>query len=66
MVIDPIQDAYIRSKPAAIQYYGYAKDQLLAMTIKDINILRSDKSFKKCFGQKSERRNYFQSHPPFG
>ncbi len=60
MVIDPDTGRILEANRAAIQYYGYAKDQLLAMTIKDINILRSEQVVQEMLRAKSERRNYFQ------
>ncbi|HHY90160.1 MAG TPA: EAL domain-containing protein, partial [Clostridiales bacterium] len=45
---------------AAVQYYGYAKDQLLTMTIKDLNLPPSEPVVQEMLQAKSDRRNHFQ------
>lgn len=39
LIIDPISGRIVDANPAAIEFYGYSKDELLNLRIQDINML---------------------------
>lgn len=60
MLIEPATGNIVEVNQAAIQYYGYTKDELLAMQIQDINILNEEQVKEEMSRAKTEKRNYFE------
>jgi len=60
LLIDPGTGHIVEANQAAIKYYGYAKDELLNMNIKDINALTAEQIDVEMHRAKSERKSYFE------
>ncbi|MCG8702258.1 MAG: PAS domain S-box protein [Bacteroidales bacterium] len=58
LLIDPETDAITDANDAAVNFYGYSRDNLIGMNINNINILSQDEIKKEIEVAKSERRNY--------
>ncbi|WP_241696941.1 PAS domain-containing sensor histidine kinase [Mariprofundus sp. KV] len=59
LIIDPDDGAIIAANRAAEAFYGYSLDQLLTMTISDINMLSHAEVAAEMQQAKSEGRNHF-------
>jgi len=59
LVIDPATGAIVQANPAAIEFYGYSREQLQGMLIQDINTLTPGQVAAERQRAKSEARNYF-------
>ena len=59
LLVDPETGAIAGANQAAVDYYGYSKEDLLNMRIGDINTLPSDAITSEMKAAKEERRNYF-------
>lgn len=60
LLINPDSGNIIDANKAAINYYGYTKEQLLSMRIMDINTLDEEEIKNEMDLAKTEKRNYFQ------
>jgi len=60
MVIDPDNGHIVDANPAAVSYYGYPLEKLLALNISDINCLPPDKLQAEMRSAKADQRNYFR------
>lgn len=59
LLIDPLNGRIIRANSAAVNYYGYQRNELEVMTIQQINTLSSvEIEFHRKMAAK-EKRNYF-------
>ena len=59
LIIDPRGGRIVEANSAAVQYYGYPRDVLLAMTISDINTLSGSEVREEMARACSEERLYF-------
>ncbi len=63
MILDPETGNIVDVNNAAAEYYGWSKEQLLRMTIMELNIEPPDVSFKRLEGWKiAEKRTFTVSH----
>ena len=60
LLIDPISGDILDANKAAINYYGYSKEELLTMKIHDINIYTDIETKEEMTLARSGDRNYFQ------
>ena len=59
LVIDPKSGKIIDANPPASTFYGYSRDEFLAMGIQDINVLTKEEVTQERLRAKNERRNFF-------
>ena len=59
LLIDPETGLIIDANPAACDFYGYTRDELLAMRIWDINVRGEDEVRRELANAKEQQRNYF-------
>ncbi len=59
LVIDPLSGEIVDANPAAQNFYGYDKNELLQMSIHDINILEDESINKLMHEANEEKKNYF-------
>lgn len=59
LLIDPESGRIIDANPAAISYYGYPREALLAMLIKDLNCLSAEDIKAEMDKAFCEQRNFF-------
>ncbi len=59
LLIDAETREIVEANPAACNYYGWNKDQLLNMNINEINILDDEQIKKEIESAVEEKRNYF-------
>lgn len=59
LLIDPVDGRIVDANRAAVEFYGYARDQLLSMYIHDINCLSPDQVKQEMILAKAEQRVYF-------
>lgn len=59
LLIDPQSGEIVDANQAAVNYYGYRRDELVRMKISDINTLTPDEIAKEMRKAKEERRNHF-------
>lgn len=59
MIIDPDSGAIIDANAAATRFYGYSREELLSMTIQEINTLPPEEVEAECCRAVAEKRNYF-------
>ncbi len=59
MIIDPQLGQLIDVNHKAVEFYGYSRDQLLSMSINEINTYSRDAVFAEMQNAKKENRNYF-------
>ena len=59
LIIDSKTGKIEYGNKAAVQFYGYSKEQLLNMTIQDINTLNEEQVKKEMEAAYKEERNYF-------
>lgn len=59
LVIDPADGTIVDANPAAADYYGYPRQQLLAMRIGDINCLSPEALAAELASAASDERSYF-------
>ncbi|MFO7576337.1 MAG: PAS domain S-box protein [Pelovirga sp.] len=60
LLIEPASGAIVDANPAAVAYYGYARAQLLQMTIQQINIFALEQVEQEYRLAAREKRSYFQ------
>lgn len=59
LIIDPGTGAVVYANKAAVSFYGYDKDVLLAMNISQINTLTKEETEREMRDAAAEERNYF-------
>ena len=59
MLIDPNNGDIIDANPAAVNFYGYAHDELIKMKITDIRISDLEEVFEEMQKAKSKQKNHF-------
>ena len=59
LIIDPVSGAIVDTNTAALQFYGYSREQILSMSIADINCLSTDQIKAEMELARSEQRKYF-------
>ena len=59
LLIDPADESIVDANPAAVEFYGYSRDQLLQLKITDINQLPPDQVAREMEQARSEQRTYF-------
>lgn len=59
LLIEPESGRIVYANNAAAAFYGYAKEQLTAMTIQQINTLTAEETVEETQKAVSEQRNYF-------
>ncbi|MDD5249897.1 MAG: diguanylate cyclase [Rhodocyclaceae bacterium] len=59
LLIDPSDGRIVDANSAAAAYYGYPREQLLAMRMTDINCLPADQVLAEMESAKAEKRLYF-------
>jgi PAS domain S-box-containing protein len=59
LLIHPETGRIIDANKTACRYYGYSRDKLKSMSIKDINILSQDQIFEEMQNARTENRHYF-------
>ncbi|MFZ7133171.1 MAG: PAS domain S-box protein [Eubacteriales bacterium] len=47
LIIDPVIGTIVDANPAALSFYGYTKDEILKLTIQDINMLPKEEVAKR-------------------
>ncbi len=60
LLINPETGSILYANDSAVRYYGYPKEQLLAMTISQINILSPQEVSEEMQAASEEQRNYFE------
>ncbi|HHV97967.1 MAG TPA: EAL domain-containing protein [Clostridiaceae bacterium] len=60
LLIDPNTGRIMEANQAAVNYYGYTKDELLNMNIKNINTFSQEQIDQELDKTKSGERNYFE------
>jgi PAS domain S-box-containing protein len=60
LLIDPQTGAIMDANPAACDYYGYSKEELLAKKITEINTLSPEQVFQQIHKAKTEQQNRFE------
>jgi PAS domain S-box-containing protein len=61
LIIDPDNGRIVNANDAAARYYGYSRDQLLALGIHDLNRLPPDKVVRNLRRAKDEKEKHFFS-----
>ncbi len=59
LIIDPKGGAIIDANPAAVNYYGWSREELCLMKIGQINLLKDKEIQSEMELARSEKRNYF-------
>lgn len=59
LLIDPAEGQILDANPAAVAFYGYPREELLALRIMDINCLSADEVKAEMDLARSEQRKYF-------
>ena len=59
LLIDPENADIVDANPAAISYYGWAKEEITDKKISDINILSKEQVFQEMERAKTEKRHHF-------
>lgn len=59
LIIDPDNGKIVDANPAAVNFYGWGKDELTSMKITDINDLNKKEIKKKMEEAKNKEKNYF-------
>nr|CRH07206.1 putative histidine kinase with PAS and response regulator receiver domains [Candidatus Magnetococcus massalia] len=59
ILIDPQNGQIVDANPAALNYYGYSREQITQMCIYEINQLSADETKAEMARAKTERRNHF-------
>lgn len=59
LLIDPADGRIVDANAAAAAFYGYTRDELLAMSIKDINCLPPERVQEEMRSAETEERKYF-------
>lgn len=60
MLVDPHDSAIVDANSAAIQFYGYPKDDLLKMKMNEINTMSNEDLMKEIDRAKQKKKNHFQ------
>ncbi|HUH05862.1 MAG TPA: PAS domain S-box protein [Kofleriaceae bacterium] len=60
LLIDPTTGRLVDVNPAAVEFYGWSRDELLRMSITDINQLSEDEVKAEMENARSGRRRYFR------
>jgi len=59
LIVNPDNTKIIDANHAALQFYGYSKQQLLALSINDLNTVSLQKTLKNLAQAKKEQRSHF-------
>jgi diguanylate cyclase (GGDEF)-like protein/PAS domain S-box-containing protein len=59
LLIDPVDGRIVDANEAAVALYGYPREELLAMSIKDINCLPPERVQEEMRNAEREQRKYF-------
>lgn len=59
LLVDPQDGAIVDANQAAVNYYGYSRDELKAMNIAQINVLTPDEVRQEMSKAQEQRRNHF-------
>lgn len=59
LIIDPSDGSLLHANEAAVKFYGYTKEQLNQMNIKDINIFNHKEIQNEMLKAKSHKKSYF-------
>lgn len=59
LLIEPSTGMIVNANPAAANFYGYSRGQLLSMNINEINLLSPEEVTQEMRLAKERRRNYF-------
>jgi PAS domain S-box-containing protein len=60
LVIDPSEGSIVDANPAAVEYYGWSCEELLGMSISDINTLGPDEVRTEMQRAAAQQRHHFQ------
>ena len=60
LLIDPETGAIVDGNPAAVDFYGYSREELLALRVWDINVSGEEQVRREMARAKEQRRTYFQ------
>jgi two-component system cell cycle sensor histidine kinase/response regulator CckA len=60
LLIDPAGGSIVDASEAAAEFYGYSRDELVRMTIMDLNQLPNELVEREMERARSERRGYFE------
>lgn len=60
LLIDPVAGHILEANQAAVEYYGYDKDELLDMNINQINILAPEDIDDEMYRARAEKRTYYE------
>lgn len=60
LLVDPENGAIVDANPAAVRYYGWSREQLLAKRVSDINILSPEEIKAALERARSARQNSFE------
>ena len=60
LLIDPETGRIVDANPAAMDFYGYSREQLLALRIWQINVSGEDEVRREMIRAKEQQRTYFQ------
>lgn len=60
LLIDPVTGAIVDANEAAVKYYGWSRDEICRMRIREINTLSPDEVAGEMQKAKEARRNYFE------
>jgi PAS domain S-box-containing protein len=60
LLIDPEGGAIVDASRAAVDFYGYSRDELRGMTVKDLNQLPGELVERELTQAREERRSYFE------
>lgn len=58
LLVDPADDRIFDANPAAVAFYGYSRDELLAMTMADINSLPPERVQAELRSAEQQNRQY--------
>lgn len=59
LIIDPLSGKIVDANPAAENFYGWSKEELIEMNINNINVLSEEEVKKEMEEAKSENKNHF-------
>ena len=59
LIIDPDNGKIVDANPAAVNFYGWSKEELTSMKISDINVLNKEEIKKEMEEARAKSKNYF-------
>jgi PAS domain S-box-containing protein len=59
LIIDPDNGKIVDANPAAVNFYGWSKEELTSMKISDINVLNKEEVKKEMEEAREKSKNYF-------